>query len=1137
MWEEFASKKSKPNLYSGAKKPASVGLVQVTGIFSGATSVKQEEGPVTPVAKYTLTINPTPSDAKVTINGIVGNSYTAREGFTLNWSVEADGYETKTGELTLMQDETISVSLELKKYTFAINPTPSNAKVVINGTEGSSFVLEHGSLVSWSVSAENYTTKTGELTLAQDTTLDIVLEEIKHTFTINPNPVNAKVIINGIERKSITTIQGSEIVWSVSAENYTTKSGTLTLTQTEVLDVELEAIKHTFTINATPDDAVVVINGIERKSITTIQGSEIVWSVSATGYTSQNGSFVLNESSVLDVSLDILNFLFTVNPTPSDAKVTINGQVINSLNVAYGTTVSWSVEKEGYTSKSGEQVITQNTVLPVSLEINRYTFAIEPTPANAKVIINGVETKSVIANHGATITWSIEANGYESKTGSLVITKDTTLPVALDKIQVTFTINPTPSDAKVVINGTETKSVTVDYGSKVVWSVSSDGYSEKTGEQTVTQDTSLNINLSLKPVTFKINPTPANAVVKINGQETKSLTVEHGTQIKWSVSATGYTAQSGELVATEDKVLVVELEKIRVTLTINANPSDAVVTINGQTTNSLTVDYGTSVSWSVEAEGYDGESGSLVLTETKTLDVDLSLEILTFTINPTPADAVVTINGIKTNSLTTTYGSNIEWTVSANGYVAQSGDLVLRDDTIISVELELVKYTLTIVPTPAEAVVMINGEERNTFTAVSGTNITWKVSASGYSQQNGTLTLNADETLEVVLEKSGVQKIEGNSTLWILKTTGDLYATGSNTYGQVGNGGTDNVLSVTKIASNVSDMSAYSSTTAYITKTNELLTCGNNANGQVGNGTSTTKVTRFGNRASDVKKVMADANTTFYLTNGGVLYGCGSDSNGQQGNGSSSSSNVISFEEKAKNVKDFYVGNNLTAYITNNNELYLTGLNGAGQQGSGDKTTVISFTKRADNVESCALTDYNSFYLTPSGELYGTGSRFLLGDYSENQTSFVKVAENVKSFSAGYRDLFYIDTNNVLYGLGRNESGVQGDGTTTQVTSFVKKAENVKKVIVTQYTAGYLTFDGEFYLCGVNTYGQQGNGTTDSVLSFTKRADNVKDIHLGTQTTFYVTNDEEVYGCGRNANGQIGNGTTDDVLTFTKVNI
>ena len=60
--------------------------------------------------------------------------------------------------------------------------------------------------------------------------------------------------------------------------------------------------------------------------------------------------------------------------------------------------------------------------------------------------------------------------------------------------------------------------------------------------------------------TFTINPTPSNATVTINNQTTKSVTVIEGTSISWSVSASGYSAQSGSLTliddTTKDVVLV-----------------------------------------------------------------------------------------------------------------------------------------------------------------------------------------------------------------------------------------------------------------------------------------------------------------------------------------------------------------------------------------------------------------------------------------------------------------------------------------------------------------------------------------------------------------------------------------------------
>ena len=65
-----------------------------------------------------------------------------------------------------------------------------------------------------------------------------------------------------------------------------------------------------------------------------------------------------------------------------------------------------------------------------------------------------------------------------------------------------------------------------------------------------------------------------------------------------------------------------------VTLTINPTPADAVVLINGEAQESVTVPYGDTVYYSVIAEGYLTQSGSVEMTEDKTIDVELVAEVV-----------------------------------------------------------------------------------------------------------------------------------------------------------------------------------------------------------------------------------------------------------------------------------------------------------------------------------------------------------------------------------------------------------------------------------------------------------------------------------------------------------------------------
>ena len=68
----------------------------------------------------------------------------------------------------------------------------------------------------------------------------------------------------------------------------------------------------------------------------------------------------------INVETIVEKYTFTINPTPNDAIVTlaatgydtVTGSGSRSIRVDYGTDVRWSVTKSGYTSKSGSKTIT-----------------------------------------------------------------------------------------------------------------------------------------------------------------------------------------------------------------------------------------------------------------------------------------------------------------------------------------------------------------------------------------------------------------------------------------------------------------------------------------------------------------------------------------------------------------------------------------------------------------------------------------------------------------------------------------------------------------------------------------------------------------------------------------------------------
>lgn len=121
-----------------------------------------------------------------------------------------------------------------------------------------------------------------------------------------------------------------------------------------------------------------------------------------------------------------------------------------------------------------------------------------------------------------------------------------------------------------------------------------------------------------------INPIPADAIVTINGKETKSISVKQGEELEWKVEKIGYVTQGGKHIADNDGIYDITLEVAKHTFTINPTPADAIVTINGQQTKSVTVDYGTEISYSVSCDGYHTKTETLILTTDITTDVTLA---------------------------------------------------------------------------------------------------------------------------------------------------------------------------------------------------------------------------------------------------------------------------------------------------------------------------------------------------------------------------------------------------------------------------------------------------------------------------------------------------------------------------------
>lgn len=135
------------------------------------------------------------------------------------------------------------------------------------------------------------------------------------------------------------------------------------------------------------------------------------------------------------------------------------------------------------------------------------------------------------------------------------------------------------------------------------------------------------------------------------------------------------------------------------TFTIMPDPSDSTVTFNTQgiiSGNSITVLYGTNVSYTVSKSGYVSVSNTITITDDTTLPVSLTGQPV-LTINPTPSNAtvVLTAPGYTQvgNSIMVYPGTQVTYTVSKTDYATQTNTITVNNSQTLNVQLQYTPYT------------------------------------------------------------------------------------------------------------------------------------------------------------------------------------------------------------------------------------------------------------------------------------------------------------------------------------------------------------------------------------------------------------------------------------------------------------
>ncbi len=225
-------------------------------------------------------------------------------------------------------------------------------------------------------------------------------------------------------------------------------------------------------------------------------------------------------------------------------------------------------------------------------------------------------------------------------------------------------------------------------------------------------------------------------------------------------------------------------------------------------------------------------------------------------------------------------------------------------------------------------------------------------------------------------------------------------------------------------------------------------------------------------------------------------------------------------------------------------------LNATGDGATGGTVTVTSAAAPSSPTPTVAGGEYFSLALKDDGTVWawGRNNHGQLGDASTTQrTSPVQVKgpggtgnlTNITAIAAGKEHSLAVASNGSVYAWGNNSQGQLGDGTTTERTTPVQ-VSGLTNVIAVAAGWGHslaLKNDGTVWAWGDDGSGQLGNSGTDTTDHYTPvqvvdQSDNnltgVIAIAAGNYHSLAVKSDGTVWGWGNNDKWQIG----DDARTF-----
>jgi len=605
----------------------------------------------------------------------------------------------------------------------------------------------------------------------------------KRTFELICNTPNAEVSISVVQpdgstvepehtgnKWTVSFDMGSHITWNVSAPQYYPEGGDYVIVSDEKHVISLKK-KCTITITPTPSDATVTLTAAgytqSGNSIVVRDGTEVVYKVEKEGYLAEEGTFVaLDFTHNLEVKLKqykqltiyvsytyagedetypniVLSGENAIDITETEL-VSHDGnswEVQKSIKVPEGTYVIYTISKIGLNTKKGNYKVNIDSTQVITLNDNAYTFTVSPTPADATVIIDAelpigsqVGNSRMVSgkpNTGSSswITYIVSKNGYETFKETLpYISSDTTVNVTIKQYFQIVIESIFPSDAIVKI--TNIVGVKGWEAEKIYDEHSIVKYEDKFYNAILAHTSGM-----------AFDPTYWVEVVD-------SAWVVNGYDVYYEIKRNGYKDYIDHTVVTEDMFIDVRMESVGSFCVENIEclPPDVQSRIETDDPTQVLFCLETNATVAFQHEG----------------STDTNTPSYTLIVNPVPADAevVMVYDDVSYNEKTMSgilEGEYVEYHITKDNYIPYDKNILITADTTEDIPLTLVDRTVSIIPTPVDSTITLTAgsavQHGNGITSPHGTEVSYTVARKYYETVTGTITADADKTIEIPLTR------------------------------------------------------------------------------------------------------------------------------------------------------------------------------------------------------------------------------------------------------------------------------------------------------------------------------------------------------------------------------------------------